>query len=554
MKWLVVVSLFLCTLEPNQARACGGFFCNNATPVNQAAERIVFARASDGTVTAIIQIQYAGPAERFAWMPPVAGSPTVSVSSDTAFTALQTATNPTYSLTTRVEGECDVPERRGWASADAGALIRADAGAMGPVTVVDEGSVGPYDYVVISVDPSAPDSVGAAVAWLNDNMYDVTAEQAEVVRPYLESGLNLLTFRLTKGNDTGTIRPVRITFGSGLASIPIRPTAVAATSNMGVMVWVLGPSRAVPVNYLSLELNEALVDWFNPTPTYNDVVTVAANEAGGQGFVTELAAPTVPGPGGTSYRQIVYPPILQSAAGSILETDWSARRFALVEAAITNFGAQDGFRDAFIEGVPLPADTTFETVMACPSCFDDHFETSPDFDPPVFVAALERHVFDPLEETAALFEAHPYITRLYTTMSADEMTVDPMFDFNSDLPDHSNQHTAERVIECGSGILEGDAYWRVELPDGRVVRGRDSSWPFGLGDMPANARTLRVGTSGEGDVNEDNGEAIDRVLGTHNATVPTPSERDGCACTSSGSPAGFALVALVLAALWRRKR
>jgi MYXO-CTERM domain-containing protein len=140
-------------------------------------------------------------------------------------------------------------------------------------------------------------------------------------------------------------------------------------------------------------------------------------------------------------------------------------------------------------------------------------------------------------------------------MSADEMTVDPMFDFNADLPDHSNQHTAERVIECGDDIFFSDAFWRVELPDGRVVRGRDGTWPFALGDMPANARTLRVGTTGSGEVVEDNGAAIDRALATHNVTVPAASDRDGCACSSSGGGAtGFALVALVLAALWRRKR
>jgi MYXO-CTERM domain-containing protein len=164
-------------------------------------------------------------------------------------------------------------------------------------------------------------------------------------------------------------------------------------------------------------------------------------------------------------------------------------------------------------------------------------------------------VFDPLEATAALFEAHPYVTRLYTTMSADEMTVDPMFDFNAELPDLSNQHTAEQVIECGDDIFFGDAFWRVELADGRVVRGRTGVWPFVLGDMPANTRTLRVGTTGTGEVVEDNAEAIDRALAMHNVTVPTAGDRDGCACSGSGGGAtGFALGALALGALWRRKR
>jgi hypothetical protein len=164
--------------EPSEARACGGFFCSSSTPVNQAAERIVFARSADGTVTAVIQIQYSGPAERFAWLLPVAGSPSVSVSSNQAFAALQSVTNPTYTLTSRDEGWCR--ERSVGVSAtisiDGGTVVRRD-----PVDVVDQGSVGPYDYVVLSVEPG-DDSVAAFVAWLGENSFDVTGAQAELLR------------------------------------------------------------------------------------------------------------------------------------------------------------------------------------------------------------------------------------------------------------------------------------------------------------------------------------------------------------------------------------
>ena len=39
------------SLIPRSASACGGFFCSQAAPVNQAAERIVFSENGDGTVT-----------------------------------------------------------------------------------------------------------------------------------------------------------------------------------------------------------------------------------------------------------------------------------------------------------------------------------------------------------------------------------------------------------------------------------------------------------------------------------------------------------------------
>ena len=82
------------TLTPNHADACGGFFCDSAQPVNQQAERIIFHQGEDGSVTAVIQIQYQGEAEEFAWMLPVAGTPDVAVSSNAAFTRLQNASNP----------------------------------------------------------------------------------------------------------------------------------------------------------------------------------------------------------------------------------------------------------------------------------------------------------------------------------------------------------------------------------------------------------------------------------------------------------------------------
>src|SRR6516164_6869879 len=69
---------------PTSAHACGGFFCNSSNPVNQAAEQIIFSQNGDGTVTAVIQINYEGPSTKFAWLLPVQGTPTVNVSSDQA--------------------------------------------------------------------------------------------------------------------------------------------------------------------------------------------------------------------------------------------------------------------------------------------------------------------------------------------------------------------------------------------------------------------------------------------------------------------------------------
>lgn len=513
-------------LAAQPAHACGGFFCDNTQPVNQAAERIIFSQAEDGTVTATIQIQYAGDADSFAWVLPVAGNPEVRVSSNLAFQRLQAATNPQYLLTTRIEGSCRDGFRGGPTSN--GGISLADAGAASfdaggpPVTVVNQGTVGPYDFVTIAVDPATERPSDTAVAWLRDNGYQVDERGAGLLDPYLAGGMNLLAFRLTKGNSTGSIRPVQIVFGTGQASIPIRPTAVAAVADMGVMVWVLGPHRAVPVNYLSLELNEALINWLNPNANYNDVVTQAANEAGGQGFVTEMAGAASP------LADTIFAPWERSDWSSTQAADWTGREGELLNRVINSYAGFDGMRDVLAATVPLPPDrpgTTYEDLLSCIGCYYDWSEADiAAFEPATFLASVETNVMEPMERTRALFEDSAYMTRLYTTMSADEMTRDPAFDFNADLGDVSNIHNAERVIECSPSLSQFEAPWRIELPSGETVRGAGGSWPFTAadGEMPANARVRRYDTSGEGEVVVDNVASIGAAISSHNASIPRP--------------------------------
>src|SRR6266850_4793272 len=108
--WLGACAALAIGVTPAPASACGGFFCSQTQGVNQAAERIVFAKNNDGTVTAVIEIQYQGPSDKFSWLLPISSVPMgdqIAVASNVAFQRLQQATNPQYNLTTRVEGTCD---------------------------------------------------------------------------------------------------------------------------------------------------------------------------------------------------------------------------------------------------------------------------------------------------------------------------------------------------------------------------------------------------------------------------------------------------------------
>lgn len=581
MRGLLLTSLVtwavLAVMVPSPGLACGGLFCNStqSLQVNQAAERIIFSVNDDGTVTSVIQIMYQGAADKFAWVLPVPGVPEVAVSSDQVFTELQQLTNPTYTLTTTTEGTCGSARLAMASSAPVGDFgntgVAGGAAPVPQVMVEAEGNVGPYDYTVISVVAGAQDTADVAIEWLTDNGYDVGELGPEVLRPYLDSGLNLLAFRLTKGNEQGSIRPVMLTYDGELPSIPIRPTAVAANDDMGVMVWLVTAGRAVPSNYKTLVLNEARIDWFNPMGTYNDVVTMAADEAEGQGFVTEFSGPA------ETFADAIFP-AWQRDEWNSFQSSTAASGIDLLLDAAQRYGSWDGFSDAIDESVTLPTGVELNDLLLCVNCYADEPGFSVDVN--ALIEGLYINVIKPVLDTHDLLLSQSTVTRLYTTMSASEMTLDPIFDVNPDLPEVSNIHTATRIIECGDGGDRALSPWRVELPQGDVVRGMGTTWPLNA-EQPAARLILQLSRTGDGVVIRDNGKDIADLLSTQNAdfsvgnVIVTPGggpndpddpmamdsngSLDSCGCRAPGSALkrpshGALLAALPVLLLLRRRR
>jgi hypothetical protein len=537
---------------PAPARACGGFFCSAQAPVNQAAERIIFADHGDGTVTAVVQVQYSGPSESFAWVLPVPGIPEVEVSSDLAFNRLMAVSNPLYLMNTTVDGVCRQPRSDSPTTtfATTSPQFFADAGVGPPVTVVAAGNVGPYEYEVIQLDPSTERPGDVAIAWLGDNGYDVDSLGGSSLGSYLLMGMNLIAFRLTKGNSAGTIRPIRIRYAASCPMVPIRPTAVAAEDDMGVLVWVLGPSRAVPTNYLSLELNEAVLDWTLGAPNYNDVVTLAANEAGGQGFVTEHAVPS-----DGVYRGAVFRAVEAPTIAAIL-SEPSSR--TLIANLINQYVGWDGLAEViapwFVEEVDAQA-LIAQCQFSCDASAIPEVVVMDEAQRQTLLAALEAQVIAPMRATQALFDGSAYVTRLYTTLSASEMTLDPTFDFNPGLPSVNNVHMADRVIFCSPDHSFQTAPWLARLPNGEQVRGEGFRWPYTAGvDLPAMRKATQLATAGSGVVMQDQSALIDERLARDGAITLRPS-RDTCqAGHPSRSLAGMASLGLVALALVARRR
>jgi MYXO-CTERM domain-containing protein len=272
----------LAAFAPAAALACGGFFCS-AQPVDQQAERIIFVENDDNTVTSYVEIQYQGEPEGFAWVVPVPSVPELDVWHSRAFSGLDNATQPAF----------ETP----WACmAEAGFADDADGdGAGGPppappgVDVLAQERVGPFDTVTLqSEDPRA------LVEWLRENGYRIVPEMEPFVALYTAEGQKFLAMKLAPGEDTASIEPIKMTYQAGGPAVPLRLTAVAAQLEMGVKIWILGSKRFAAQNVANLEVDDADLrfDVNRWQTNYIPLVARMVDEAGGHGFVTELATPT----------------------------------------------------------------------------------------------------------------------------------------------------------------------------------------------------------------------------------------------------------------------
>ena len=500
-------SALLLLAGPEAARACGGFFCTTA-PMDQVGERILFA-ARDGVVTTHVQIQYSGEAADFAWVLPVPSPPEIRVSRDELFSQLDFATSPIFSL--GLDGAYD---RCGNQVEDflGGCSTCAQTDGF-PVEVVSRDRVGPYESVVIAAEDAE-----AVVDWLTDNGYQLGDTGPELLSPYIEEGYYFLALRLAPDRGVGDLVPVALTYRAERPGIPIRLTAVAVQPDMPVFVWILGDHRAVPVNYRHVHVNEALLDWIFPGSNYSQLVTAAAGEAGGRAFVTDFAGTSEVMDGRLftegrydtdRLRGIEEAPDLidslfvQGFPGDSQMQALLRRHLPMPDRVLEEGVLQvvfDGDREAYDraaeEGRLLStAEAWFYNSMRD---FSEYIEGE-EYDLEALLDELEAVVVEPLRAAQALFVEYPYLTRLYTTLSADEMTLDPMFDFNPDLPDVPRLRRAEGSIYCNAQNGQAQSDWRgwilvLELADGRVIGTRP--WVDSPQAMPAAALIEQLHTSG----------------------------------------------------------
>ncbi len=481
-----IASLLLTITTP--ANACGGFFCQT-TPINQAGEQIVF-RQQGNEITAMVRILYSGSADEFSWVVPVPSSPEISLGADTTFNELDFATRPQFILERRGE-QCETfPPVVAPVNASTN---DGDEESANGVVIEEELEVGPFEIDIVSSDN--PDDLAI---WLEDNNYQLTDRGSELIAPYVTAGMKFVAVKLLDGEDTGSIQPLLMKYTSDKPVIPIRLTAVAATPDMGVLAWIVADARAVPENYEHVTPNYTRLNWFagsfNAYASYQSLITDAMNESdGGKGFATDYA-------GGITEEiasRLTTPESIESflsdienlndadfIVSSLFGSGDVAARLALLQRQLPP--QNDNDQNVYLDSAALQFLYSPQQLSAARAALLDNIVT--------------REI-EPLRNATALLPQGAYMTRLYTTLSAEEMTLDPSFNYNSSMPEQAIERNALLESTCTDNGTE----WTLTLGEGtdrvgEVVVAANQPVPFaaapaGVSTQPA--AILRQRTSAD---------------------------------------------------------
>lgn len=553
LKSTLAIAALLCTHVP-RARACGCFAPPTpATPVVQAGERILFAK--DGKdVTAYIQLQYQGAAADFGWLVPLPSVPTLETGTDELFTQLLASTSPSYVLSTTRDycgggsstsvgcggGASDVTSAGTFNSVDAG----ASAGASASSPVVVQASIGPYDYAVLKADDK-----NAMLGWLSANHYYVPDATGTAVTPYIHPGAYFLALKLASGESAGNVVPIVLRYESDLPMVPITLTQVGAIPDMGVLVWLLGDARAIPRNYYHVVLDDLPV--WNDVSSYPAAAIRAVHEAPKRhGILTEYA-----GPSAVMANRLDYP----GRFGDLTQLRTLSNPYDyLTFLRSYGFSYTSTLLALLQKYDPEPASLVAQGITPAQYCSSYYAYQTPDatdggtspFDPAALTDAIEAAVVTPARRASTLFSSHPYLTRMYTALSPEDMNVDPVFSQNPDLPEVPLLHTAQLTYPC-----EGDAWLATESgTKAQFVSGvlRTST------ALPGALRIETLREAGAPQVVTDHAAAIKASLGSvsEGSSSDSTSHGAGSGCDVRNhfprSAAGTGL--LVVAAMWLARR
>lgn len=458
--------------------------------IDQAGAKVLLAQDGD-QVACHMQVQYYGDAADFGMVIPTPTLPTVGIGSEELFTALRDATRPDFALARRTEGTCKTESSGGGLFGPAAAPA-SRVGASKPsapnagVAIVAQSEVGPYDATVLKAE-----NADSLRKWLEDNQYVVPAKLDQAVTAYVDAQAYFVAVKLQKDRSAGEIQPLVLRYQADKPGVPVRLASVSAVPDMDVYMWVLGASRAVPDNYEHVEINEARLDWFNDGDNYRQVVTAAMDEAGGRAWATDFAGKSsaVKLPAELKRRAELDTISLSAKTnGADFVAHVKSQRY------FPQASAELAFLTRHVAGYAgMAADNTALRASA-----DNTALRATAVDTAKAMKELHDSFIQPAKDAQRLFSEHPYLTQLYTTLSPDEMTIDPTVVFTTEMGDVTNHHKAEAITLCSDQYYVDKAPVRIKLPNGQTWLAEEGT-PSGGGGagasvkLPAARRVMRCG-------------------------------------------------------------
>jgi hypothetical protein len=348
-----VAALTAALLASNDASACGGCF----HPENQPETTVVTGHRmalsiSQAQTVLWDQVQYSGSPSEFAWVLPVKPGAHIELANNAWFEALDAATStrvvpPQLNCAQQSFGD----EGGGNRGCGCGALGSANfaEGSAGsgepgvvappPVTVVHQGSVGPYDTVTLHANVP-----GSLTGWLTTNGFAIDASIKPIIDAYTADGFDFIALRLKPDQGIQQMSPVRVVSPGAVPVLPLRMVAAGTGANVDVTLFVIGEGRWDTKNFPGATVDSEKLSWDFNTNASNystlraDLLATASGRtwisayAKRGSLLTSVANPVTPG-ANVQYTTAADPAGNTFAASTIAEL---YIRQGLAEAVMAN--------------------------------------------------------------------------------------------------------------------------------------------------------------------------------------------------------------------------
>jgi hypothetical protein len=250
---------------------------------------MAFAVSDDRTVL-WDQIQYQGAAADFSWVLPVRPGAYVETSRDAWFESLDAVTTarisaPALSCSQPSEGSGCGCASGGDDDAAGGELTGGPGGDNG-VTVLHEGTVGPYETVTL-----ASTDGDTLTAWLGDHGYSVPDDVAPIIAEYVAEGFDFIALRLKSDVEVQKMTPIRVVTPGPRGPLPLRMVAAGVGDSVAITLFLIGEARYALPDLHASSLDESALSWDFATGTtnYAALEADAFSESFGASYLTTFA-------------------------------------------------------------------------------------------------------------------------------------------------------------------------------------------------------------------------------------------------------------------------